>query len=50
MAAVWPGGAGEPFADPMNAITEYVAAWRLRPAKLAWSDSSLLPAACGATP
>ena len=44
MAAAWPGRAGDPFADRMNAITKYVASRSLRQADLAWSNSSLLPA------
>ena len=44
MAAVWPGRAGDPFADRMNAIPKYVASRRLTQADLAWSNSSLLPA------
>ena len=44
MAAAWPGRAGDPFADRMNAIPKYVASRSLGQADLAWSNSSLLPA------
>ena len=44
MAAAWPGRAGDPFADRMNAIPKYVASRSLTQADLAWSNSSLLPA------
>jgi dihydrofolate reductase len=42
MAAAWPGRAGDPFADQMNAITKYVASRSLRQADLTWSNSHLL--------
>jgi dihydrofolate reductase len=45
MAAAWPGRAGDPFADQMNAITKYVASRTLREDDLAaWSNSHLLAA------
>jgi dihydrofolate reductase len=45
MAAAWPGRAGDPFADQMNAITKYVASRTLSQDDLAaWSNSNLLPA------
>jgi dihydrofolate reductase len=43
MAAAWPGRAGDPFADAMNAITKYVASDTLGAGDLqAWSNSHLL--------
>jgi dihydrofolate reductase len=44
MAAAWPGRAGDPFADRMNAIPKYVASRTLTPGDLTWSGSRLLPA------
>ena len=44
MAAAWPGRAGDPFADRMNAIPKYVASRTLTPQDLTWSGSQLLPA------
>ena len=44
MAAAWPGRAGDPFADQMNAITKYVASRTLTEDDLTWSGSNLLPA------
>jgi dihydrofolate reductase len=44
MAAAWPGRAGDPFADRMNALPKYVASRTLTEADLAWSGSTLLPA------
>ncbi len=44
MAAAWPGRAGDPFADRMNALPKYVASRTLREADLTWSGSRLLPA------
>jgi len=45
MAAAWPGRAGDPFADQMNAITKHVASRTLSQDDLAtWSNSHLLPA------
>jgi dihydrofolate reductase len=42
MAAAWPGRAGDPFADRMNAITKYVASRTLSQDDLTWSNSHLL--------
>jgi dihydrofolate reductase len=43
MAAAWPGRAGDPFADRMNAIPKYVASRTLGEDDLAtWSGSTLL--------
>lgn len=43
MAAAWPGRAGDPFADSMNAITKHVASRTLGQDDLAtWSNSHLL--------
>ena len=43
MAAAWPGRAGDPFADQMNAITKHVASRTLAQDDLsAWSNSHLL--------
>ncbi|MGZ4269443.1 MAG: dihydrofolate reductase family protein, partial [Solirubrobacteraceae bacterium] len=44
MAAAWPGRAGDPYADRMNAIPKYVASRTLSEADLGWSNSRLLPA------
>ena len=44
MAAAWPGRAGDPFADRMNAIKKYVASRTLTEDELTWNNSSLLPA------
>jgi dihydrofolate reductase len=43
MAAAWPGRAGDPFADQMNAIPKYVASRTLSQEDLYWSNSTLLP-------
>ena len=43
MAAAWPGRAGDPFADQMNAIAKYVASRTLTEDDLTWSNSNLLP-------
>jgi dihydrofolate reductase len=45
MAAAWPGRAGDPFADRMNAIQKYVASRTLAQSDLQWNNSTLLPAA-----
>jgi dihydrofolate reductase len=45
MAAAWPGRAGDPYADRMNAIQKYVASRTLTPSDLTWNNSALLPAA-----
>ncbi|MEY2516691.1 MAG: hypothetical protein QOJ89_4049 [bacterium] len=42
MAAAWPGRAGDPFADKMNAIPKYVASRTLSQDDLTWSGSVLL--------
>ena len=42
MAAAWPGRAGDPFADRMNAIPKYVASRTLGEEDLTWSGSTLL--------
>jgi dihydrofolate reductase len=44
MAAAWPGRAGDPFADQMNAIPKYVASRTLSQDDLHWTNSTLLPA------
>jgi dihydrofolate reductase len=44
MAAAWPGRAGDPYADRMNAIPKYVASRTLTQDDLHWSGSVLLPA------
>lgn len=44
MAAAWPGRAGDPFSDRMNALPKYVASRTLGPADMTWSNSQLLPA------
>ncbi len=43
MAAAWPGRAGDPFADRMNAIKKYVASRTLTQDDLHWTNSTLLP-------
>ncbi|MBB4930061.1 dihydrofolate reductase [Lipingzhangella halophila] len=44
MAAAWPGRAGDPFADRMNAFTKYVASSTLAESDLRqWANSVLLP-------
>src|SRR5258706_13075858 len=37
MAAAWPGGAGDPYADQMNALQKDVASRTLKPAEPIWS-------------
>jgi dihydrofolate reductase len=44
MAAAWPGRAGDPFADRMNALPKYVASRTLTQDDLTWSNSTLLSA------
>jgi dihydrofolate reductase len=44
MAAAWPGRAGDPYADRMNAIKKYVASRTLRPDDLTWNTTLLSPA------
>src|SRR5438093_11831474 len=43
MAAAWPGRAGDPFADRMNAIPKYVVSRTLTQDDLDWTNSTLLP-------
>jgi len=43
MAAVWPGRAGDPYADRMNGIPKHVASRTLSQDDLGWSGSVLLP-------
>lgn len=42
MAAAWPGRAGDPFADRMNAVPKYVASRTLSQDDLHWNNSHLL--------
>jgi len=44
MAAAWPGRAGDPYADWINAATKYVASRTLTEADLTWTNTTLLPA------
>ena len=44
MAAAWPGRAGDPFADRMNALPKHVASRTLGADELTWSNTSLLDA------
>jgi dihydrofolate reductase len=44
MAAAWPGRAGDPYADQMNAFKKYVASRTLTQDDLTWNNSELLPA------
>ena len=44
MAAAWPGRAGDPYADWINAVPKYVASRTLAQGDLTWSNSTLLPA------
>ena len=44
MAGAWPGRAGDPFADHMNAVKKYVASRTLTDADLTWTNTTLLPA------
>lgn len=43
MAAAWPGRAGDPFADRMNALPKFVASRTLTQDRLDWTNSTLLP-------
>jgi len=43
MADAWPGRAGDPFSDRMNALPKYVASRTLQDADMEW-NSTLLPA------
>src|SRR3954463_5191687 len=42
MAAAWPGRAGDPFADQMNAIKKYVVSRTLTEDDLTWNNTELL--------
>jgi dihydrofolate reductase len=44
MAAAWPGRAGDPYADQMNAIKKFVASRTLTQGDLTWNNSTLLSA------
>lgn len=44
MAAAWPGRAGDPFADRLNAMPKYVVSGTLRQEDLSWNNSRLIPA------
>src|SRR5439155_21642275 len=44
MAGAWPGRAGDPFADRMNAIDKYVVSRTLTDGDLTWNNTTLLPA------
>ena len=43
MAGAWPGRAGDPFADKMNAIKKYVASRTLTQDDLTWNTTLLSP-------
>ncbi len=43
MAAAWPGRAGDPYADQMNAIKKYVVSGTLAEADLTWNNTTLIP-------
>ncbi len=43
MAAAWPGRAGDPFADQMNAIRKYVVSATLGDDDLTWNNSTRIP-------
>jgi dihydrofolate reductase len=43
MAAAWPGRAGDPFADQMNAIPKYVVSATLEDSELAWENTTRIP-------
>lgn len=43
MAAAWPGRAGDPFADRMNAIPKYVVSATLTDAELTWNNTTRIP-------
>jgi dihydrofolate reductase len=43
MAAAWPGRAGDPYADQMNAVKKYVVSRTLKQDDLTWNNSTLLP-------
>jgi dihydrofolate reductase len=43
MAAAWPGRAGDPYADKMNAVPKYVASRTLTPDDMTWNSTLLSP-------
>jgi len=43
MAAAWPGRAGDPFADQMNAIPKYVVSATLGGDELTWNNTTRIP-------
>ncbi|MFF5108584.1 dihydrofolate reductase family protein [Streptosporangium sp. NPDC000509] len=43
MAAAWPGRAGDPFADRMNAIPKYVVSLTLGDGELTWNNTTRIP-------
>ncbi|MER6825180.1 dihydrofolate reductase family protein [Streptosporangium sp. NPDC000563] len=43
MAAAWPGRAGDPFADRMNAIPKYVVSLTLGDDELTWNNTTRIP-------
>jgi len=43
MAAAWPGRAGDPFADRMNAIRKYVVSSTLQDDELTWGTTTRIP-------
>jgi dihydrofolate reductase len=43
MAAAWPGRAGDPYADQMNAIKKYVVSRTLTENDLSWNNTTLVP-------
>ena len=43
MAAAWPGRAGDPFADRMNAIEKYVVTSTLGDDELTWENTTRIP-------
>ena len=45
MAAAWPGRAGDPFADQMNAIPKYVVSQTLNGNDLTWNNTTLISVA-----
>lgn len=49
MAAAWPGRAGDPFADEMNARKKYVVSDTLADDELTWNNSERIPADAAVT-
>jgi dihydrofolate reductase len=43
MAGAWPGRAGDPYADRMNAVKKYVVSRTLTDDDLTWNNTMLLP-------